>query len=63
MEENPRAKTKKKGSGDHLFHDYFLKGKSSHFFYSTIGSEIGKLRQVSEGNFHRNDQKLVKFSF
>ena len=28
-----------------------------------IGSELGKLRQVSIGNFHRNDQKLVKSSF
>ena len=39
-----------------LWTAFILKGKSSH---STIGSELGKLRQ---GTFHRNDQKLVKFS-
>ena len=40
-----------------------LKGEVKSFFYSTIGSELGKLRQVSIGNFHRNDQKLDKSSF
>ena len=40
-----------------------LKGKKTLFFYSTIGSELAKLRQVTIGNFHRKDQKLVKSSF
>ena len=49
--------------GEGVAPPHLLKGKSSNLFYSTIGSELCKLRHVSIGNFHRNNQKLVKFSF